>query len=282
MPNQKITNRVVLITGASAGMGEAAAKLFYEKGYIVYAGARRIEKMEHLQQLGINTRYLDVTNTESIQSFVNEILQKEKRIDILINSAGYGSFGALEDVSPEEAKRQFDVNVFGAVNLTQLVLPTMREQRSGKIVNISSIGGQIYTPLGGWYYASKHALEAISDTLRLEMKPFGVDVIIIEPGGTATEWQKVTNEHMLAATSMDSPYRSLVEQFASIEETGFATSEDIAKLIYKSVTDRKPKTRYQLRFSEKLIVVLARKLPYKMFDRIMLSQMKMLSKNKSQ
>ncbi|RTR25952.1 SDR family NAD(P)-dependent oxidoreductase [Robertmurraya yapensis] len=282
MRNQESNNRVVLITGASAGMGEAAAKLFSEKGYVVYAGARRVDKMVHLQKLGVKTRYLDVTSTESNQTLVNEILQKEKRIDILINSAGYGSFGALEDVSPEEAKRQFDVNVFGAANLTQLILPTMRAQRSGKIVNISSIGGQIYTPLGGWYYASKHALEAMSDTLRLEMKSFGVDVIIIEPGGTATEWQKVTNEHMLAATSMDSPYRALVEQFASMEETGFATSEDIAALIYKSVTDPNPKTRYQLRFAEKLIVILARKLPYKMFDRIMLSQMKRLSKNISE
>ncbi|MEQ2527875.1 oxidoreductase [Bacillaceae bacterium CLA-AA-H227] len=282
MRNQESNNRVVLITGASAGMGEAAAKLFSEKGYVVYAGARRLDKMVHLQKLGVKTRYLDVTSTESNQTLVNEILQNEKRIDILINSAGYGSFGALEDVSPEEAKRQFDVNVFGAANLTQLFLPTMRAQRSGKIVNISSIGGQIYTPLGGWYYASKHALEAMSDTLRLEMKPFGVDVIIIEPGGTATEWQKVTNEHMLAATSMDSPYRALVEQFASMEETGFATSEDIAELIYKSVTDPNPKTRYQLRFAEKLIVILARKLPYKMFDRIMLSQMKRLSKTISE
>lgn len=262
-------------------MGEAAAKLFLEKGYIVYAGARRVDKMEHLKQLGINTRYLDVTSTESNQNLVNEILEKEKRIDILINSAGYGSFGALEDVSPEEAKRQFDVNVFGAANLTQLVLPTMRAQRSGKIVNISSIGGQLYSPLGGWYYASKHALEAVSDTLRLEVKPFGIDVVIIEPGGTATEWQRVTNEQMLATTPNDSPYRSMVEQFTSIEETGFATAEDIAKLILKSVTDAKPKTRYQPRFSEKLIVILARKLSYKMFDRIILAQMKRLTKSSS-
>lgn len=278
MNNQLTNKKVVLITGASAGMGEAAAKLFSQKGYIVYAGARRVEKMEHLKQLGINTRYLDVTDIESNENLVNEILQKENRIDILINSAGYGSFGALEDVSPEEAKRQFDVNVFGAANLTQLVLPTMRAQRSGKIVNISSIGGQLYSPLGGWYYASKHALEAMSDTLRLEVKQFGIDVIIIEPGGTATEWQKVTNENMLATTPKDSPYRSMVEQFTSIDESGFATAEDIAKLIYKSITATKPKTRYQFNFSDKLVVILARKLSYKMFDRMILSQMKRLSK----
>lgn len=143
-----ITKPVALITGASAGMGEAAARHFSQAGYEVYAGARRVEKMSHLTRLGIHTLHLDVTNAESNQAFVDRVLADTGRIDVLINNAGYGSFGALEDVTSTEAKRQFEVNVFGAFNLIQLVLPTMRKQHYGKIINNSSTGGQLYSPLG--------------------------------------------------------------------------------------------------------------------------------------
>ena len=140
-----------------------------------------------------------------MQSAVSQIIASEGRIDVLVNNAGYGSYGALEDVPLSEARSQFEVNVFGAARLTQLVLPQMREQRSGTIVNITSMGGKIYTPLGSWYHATKFALEAISDCLRMELKPFGIDVVVIEPGGIKTEWGGIAAEKV-RAVSGTGPY----------------------------------------------------------------------------
>lgn len=261
-----MTKQVALITGASSGMGKAAAIRFQQAGYTVYAGARHLERMADLKAQGIHTLKLDVTVEASNRAFVQAALDQDGRIDVLINNAGYGSMGAIEDVAPLEARRQFDVNVFGAANLTQLVLPTMRRQHAGKIVNNSSIGGQLYSPLGGWYYASKHALEALSDSLRLEVKDFGIDVIIIEPGGTQTNWQQTAVDHMLAATPKDSAYRKMVETYALGTWHFKATGDDIAQLMLKAVNDRRPKTRYQLTLMDTLAVVAARKLSYRMFD----------------
>lgn len=279
-----MTNSVALITGASAGMGRAAAIKFHNAGYTVYAGARHIEPMADLKQQGIHTMKLDVTDHNSNKAFVDTAIENEGRIDVLINNAGYGSMGAIEDVDQAEAKRQFDVNVFGAADLIQLVLPTMRAQRSGKILNISSIGGQMYGPLSGWYYASKHALEALSDSLRLEVEDFGIDVIIIEPGGTKTNWAKIAIDHMLAATPKNSPYRHIVEVQSNMGIYFTASAEDIANLMFKAVTSRRPKTRYQLTWSDRAIVIASRKLSYKMFDRIQRRSMKTAERdlNKSQ
>ena len=275
-----ITKPVVLITGASAGMGEAAARHFLKAGYEVYAGARRVEKMAHLAELGIHPLHLDVTDPESNQAFVDQVLAATDRIDVLINNAGYGSFGALEDVAPAEAKRQFEVNVFGALNLTQLVLPTMRKQHYGKIINNSSTGGQLYSPLGGWYYASKHALEALSDSLRLEVKSFGIDVIIVEPGGTDTDWQRITNEHLLQTTPKSSPYRKMAERFASATIKGMSTADELGQLMLKVTTIKHPKSRYQAKFVDKLMVVAARKLSYRMMDRIVDVSQRVLTNTK--
>ncbi|GKT03686.1 oxidoreductase [Furfurilactobacillus entadae] len=260
---------VALITGASSGMGAAAAKQFLHAGYTVYAGARHVDKMADLAALGIHTCHLDVTDGASNQAFVDQVLAETGRIDVLINNAGYGSFGALEDVSSVEAKRQFDVNVFGAMNLTQLVLPTMRQQHYGKIINNSSIGGQIYGTLGGWYFASKHALEALSDTLRLEVADFGIDVIIIEPGGTNTNWGAIAADNLLKVTPLDSPYRTAAESFGMLSGAGFSRSpEDLDYLMWKTTTIAHPKSRYQASFGDKLAVVAARKLSYRMYDRL--------------
>ena len=136
-----------------------------------------------LFQKGISIISLDITNEDSIFNCVSTILDKEGSLDVLVNNAGYGSYGAIEDVPMEEARRQFDVNIFGLARLTQLVIPGMRAKGYGKIVNISSMGGKIYTPFGGWYHATKHALEGWSDCLRIEVKPFGIDVVVVEPGG---------------------------------------------------------------------------------------------------
>ena len=192
MKNQK----VALVTGASSGIGESAANLLHQNGFKVYGAARRLEKMKKLEEIGISTISLDITQEESVQNCVNTILEKEGSIDVLVNNAGYGSYGAVEDVPIEEARRQFDVNIFGLARLTQLVLPKMRENKFGKIVNISSVGGKIYTPFGAWYHATKHALEGWSDSLRLETKPFGIDVVVVEPGGIKSEWGQIAADNL--------------------------------------------------------------------------------------
>lgn len=270
--------KTAIVTGASAGIGKATAKRLHQQGYEVFAGARRVEKMQDLAAIGVHVHALDVTDQNSNQVFVTDVLAQSSTIDVIVNSAGYSAQGALEDVSPEEAKRQFDVNVFGLMNLTQLVLPTMRHQRAGKVINISSIGGQIYSPLGGWYYASKHALEALSDTLRMEVKRFGIDVIIVEPSGTKTEWGGIATQKLLDQTPTDSAYRDIVDRYA--KNSGFSnfstTPDTIADLILKAITARKPRTRYLPDFTAKLLVFAARKLPYKALDRMMFRSLKQI------
>ena len=176
-----MNTKTALVTGASSGIGEATALKLHELGFTVYGAARRTDRLEQLAQRGIKPLAMDVTDDESIRAGVERIIADTGRIDVLVNNAGYGSYGAIEDVPSAEARRQFDVNVFGAMRLTQLVLPHMREQRSGTVVNISSMGGKIFTPLGGWYHATKFAVEALSDCLRLEVKPFGINVVVIGP-----------------------------------------------------------------------------------------------------
>jgi short-subunit dehydrogenase len=170
--------KTVLVTGASAGIGKATAIYLAQNGYNVYGAARRMEKMQDLKTFSIKPIALDITKEESIKGCINRILTEVGSIDILVNNAGFGSYGSIEDVSMEDARYQLEVNVFGAMRLTQLVLPKMRENRYGKIVNISSVGGKIVFPLGGWYHATKFALEALSDSMRNEVREFGIDVIL--------------------------------------------------------------------------------------------------------
>src|SRR5271169_1594020 len=181
-------NKTALVTGASSGIGEATVRRLLAGGYKVFAGARRQDRMAPLAALGATLVPLDLTDDGSIVRAVEAIKAQSGRIDVLVNNAGYGSYGALEDVPLDEARRQFEVNVFGLARLCQLVLPMMRAQKSGKIVNITSIGGKIWEPLGSWYHATKFAVEGLSDCLRVEVGRFGIDVIIIEPGAIRTEW----------------------------------------------------------------------------------------------
>ena len=148
----------------------------------MYAVARRVERMAALQATGVHTFAMDVTDDASMVAGVERVIDETGRIDVLVNNAGYGSYGAVEDVPIDEARRQFEVNVFGLARLIQLVTPHMRERASGRIINISSIGGKFYEPLGAWYHATKFAVEGFSDSLRVELRPFGIDVVIIEPG----------------------------------------------------------------------------------------------------
>ncbi len=189
--------KVALVTGASSGIGKESAKLLIENGFTVYGAARRVDKMKDLEQFGIKLLAMDVTVEESMVNGINQILETEKRIDVLINNAGYGSYGALEDVPISEAKYQFEVNIFGLARLTQLVLPSMRKQKSGKIINISSIGGKLGEPHGAWYHATKFAVEGLSDSIRMELKQFGIDVVIIEPGAIITEWNTIARENLI-------------------------------------------------------------------------------------
>ena len=240
--------KTILITGASSGIGKATAKALIEKGYIVYVAARRLEKMNDLKKLGCIPVKMDITNEEDIQAVVNQITTEHGGVDILVNNAGFGMYGAMEDTTIEDARYQFEVNLFGLARLTQLLLPKMREQKSGKIINISSIGGKIYTPLGSWYYATKHALEAWSDCLRIELKAFNIDVVIIEPGIIKTEFADVMIEPMLKRSG-NTLYSKLAHKLAEATKNSYETNsasepEVIADLILKAIEAKKPKTRY--------------------------------------
>ena len=265
-----MSSKVALVTGGSSGIGEATAIRLHELGFITYAAARRIERMEHLTKLGIRPLAMDVSNEESMRSGVEHILADTGRIAVLVNAAGYGSYGAVEDVPLAEARNQFEVNVFGAARLTQLVLPQMREQRSGTIVNITSMGGKIYTPLGAWYHATKHALEALSDCLRMELKPFGINVVVIEPGGIRTEWPAIAADKVRAVsgTGPYAPQGNAVAASLVSESTQRRSSppELIGKTIGKAVTARRPKTRYAVGYGAKPMIFLHGLLPDRAFD----------------
>ena len=265
-------SKTALVTGASSGIGEETARTLHKLGYTVYAAARRTDRLEQLTPTGIHALTMDVTDDESMSSGIEKIIVETGRIDVLVNNAGYGSFGAIEDVPIDEARRQFEVNVFGLARLTQLVLPHMRAQRSGTIINISSIGGRFTTLLGGWYHASKHAVEALSDALRMETTPFGIDVVVIEPGLIRTEWSGIAANH-LEETAEGSAYASQIKAVANSmrsESTNKRQSPPsvIADTVKKIVTARKPRTRYVVGFAAKPLVTLRHILPDRAFDRL--------------
>lgn len=268
--------KVVIITGASAGMGKETAKFLTQHGYTVYGAARRVDKMSDLRAYGVKLLAMDVTDDASMSDGVRQVIANEGRIDVLINNAGFGSYGAVEDVSIKDARYQLDVNLFGAARLIQLVLPHMREQQSGKIVNISSIGGKIATPLGGWYHASKFALEGLSDTLRNEVKPFGIDVILIEPGGVKSEWGRIAFDS-LVKVSGHTAYKPLADKFAD----AFKATEEknpgpivIAELIRKAIEAKRPKARYVSGYLAKPAVIARKLLSDRMMDKMIMSQIK--------
>ena len=265
-----MTTKTALVTGASSGIGEATALKLHELGFTVYGAARRTDRLEQLAQRGVKPLAMDVTDDESMRAGVERIVAETGRIEVLVNNAGYGSYGAIEDVGLDEARRQFDVNVFGAMRLTQLVLPYMRQQRGGTVVNISSMGGKIYTPLGGWYHGTKFAVEALSDCLRMEVRPFGINVVVIEPGGIKTEWGDIA-AHGLIDASGDGAY---ADQAVAMCKTlgaeanarrGSAPSV-IADAIGKAVTARRPKTRYAVGFGARPLIAMRRFLPDRGFD----------------
>ena len=265
--------KIVLISGASSGMGYTTAQLLAEQGFIVYAGARHTDKMEPLKTFGVNTLYLDVTNETSCQNVVKTVIDNEGKIDILINNAGYGLFGTVEDITTEQAKNQFDVNVFGLASLTKSVLPYMREQKSGRIINISSMGGRFVSACGAWYHASKYAVEALSDALRIELGQFNIKVVLIEPGIIKTNWDNIAFDN-LKKTSQGGAYEDfankMTAKFNKLYTHKFATKpEKVSEIILKAITAQKPKTRYLVGFLSKTLVFLHNILPNRYFDWVM-------------
>jgi NAD(P)-dependent dehydrogenase (short-subunit alcohol dehydrogenase family) len=265
-------DRTALVTGASAGIGEATARALLAAGYRVFAGARRLERMAGLATAGATLLKLDLTDDASIVAAVEAIKSAVGRIDVLVNNAGYGSYGALQDVPLDEGRRQFEVNVFGLVRLCQLVLPMMRAQKFGKIVNVTSIGGKIWEPLGGWYHATKFAVEGLSDCLRVEVAPFGVDVIVIEPGAIRTEWAGIAREGLLQMSG-GSAYAELAKRHARMLATADTSSlasppEVVARTIVRAVIARRPKTRYATGGGARTILFLRKILSDRMFDRL--------------
>ena len=271
MDNNK--NKTALVTGASSGIGEATALKLQQLGFTVFGAARRVDRMQKLAKAGIHVLALDVTDDASMQAGIAEIIASSGRIDVLVNNAGYGSYGAVEDVPMEEARAQFDVNVFGAARLIQLALPHMRAQRSGTIVNITSMGGKIHTPLGAWYHGTKFALEAISDCLRLEVQPFGIDVVIIEPGGIKTEWAGIAADKLRATSSTGAYAAQAKAVWASMVGEANARRVSppqlIANTIAEAVTARRPKTRYAVGFGAKPLIFMRSLLSDRGFDGLM-------------
>ena len=264
--------RTALVTGASSGIGEDTARKLQALGYVVYGAARRTDRLQALVTDGIRPLTMDVTDDASMTAGVDRILEETGRIDVLVNNAGYGSHGAIEDVPVDEARRQFEVNVFGLARLTQLVSPHMRAQGSGTIINISSIGGRLTTPLGGWYHATKYAVEALSDALRMELHPFGIDVVVVEPGAIRTAWWSIAADH-LEATAEGSAYADQIRAVAGAmrsesNQRRFSPPEVIARTIGKIVTARRPRTRYAVGFMAGPLIAARRILPDRAFDQL--------------
>lgn len=239
---------------------------------MVYAGARRVEKMEPLKAHGIRVLSLDVTVEDSMKAAVDLVLAEQGRIDVLVNNAGYGAYGSLEEVPLDEGRRQFEVNVFGLARMTQLVIPAMRAAASGRIINVSSIGGKVYEPLGAWYHGTKFAVEGLSDSLRLELKPHGIDVAIIEPAGTETEWGSIAGESLLTVSG-HGPYREqagiVAGALASTSGTSLSTHpRTVAGAIVRAATARRPRTRYPVGRGAWTILALRRVLPDRAFDTV--------------
>ena len=258
----------VLLTGGSSGIGFDAAKELALRGCTVYAGARRTERMEPLKEFGVIPVALDVTSPESIAACLEQVGE----VDALVNCAGYGSFGAIENVPLEEARRQLEVNLFGLADLCRKVIPGMREKGKGRIVNISSVAGKTVLYFGGWYHVSKFAVEAFSDALRMELKPFGVDVVLIEPGATRTDWGFIAADH-LEASSAGTPYEGPAIREARVFRKGFSMklfSEPsvVTRAIVKAVLSRRPKARYRVAFGSDTLVFLHTILPTRCWDAI--------------
>lgn len=270
--------KVVLITGASSGMGKEFAKSLISENYVVYVAARRIEQMKDLEELGAYALKMDITSQSDIDAAINEIESKHNGVDILINNAGFGLYGAVEDIKISDARYQFEVNLFGLAYITQRVLPKMRSKNSGTIINMSSMGGKVYMPLGSWYHATKHALEGWSDCLRIELKQFGIKVVIIEPGAILTEFGGVMAEPLLKNSGAGNYAQMAIKMANATQKTyskGSASNPDvITKLVLKAIKAKNPKTRYVAGKFAKPMIFIRKWFGDKIFDMLLFSMLK--------
>lgn len=272
------SKRTALVTGASSGMGKEIAKRLIKDGFQVYVAARSVEKMGDLAKLGARTLHMDISKDAEIKAAVDTILEEAGGVDVLVNNAGFGLYGPVEEVGIDEARYQFEVNLFGAARLTQLLLPKMREKRSGTIVNITSMGGKIYTLLGAWYHATKHALEGWSDSLRLELAPFGIKVVVVEPGLIETGFGDVVANGLLKRSG-SGPYAKLTQAVAksTLDAYGHGRGTSptvIADVVSKAVKEAKPRTRYVAGKYALPMIKIREWFGDRMFDRVIMSQMR--------
>ncbi len=266
-------SRIILVTGASSGIGYETAVALAKMGHKVYGAARRVEKMEPLKEFGIVPMALDVTDEASIKACVDGVLAAEGRIDVLVNNAGYGYFGAVETVPMEDARRQVEVNVFGLAQMSKLVLPSMREHGFGRIINLSSVAGKTVLLFGGWYHVSKYSVEALSDAMRMELRPFGIDVVLIEPGGIRTDWGIIAAKH-LEESSKGTAYEKPASRMAALMNKGYtgkylSKPSVISKAICRAVNSRRPRARYRTGRGAGLLVSLHTVLPARWWDAVM-------------
>jgi len=284
--------KVVLITGCSSGIGEATARRLSTTGHVVYASARRPETLTGLAADGCRTVPLDVTDEDSMAAAVRQVEQEQGRLDVLVNNAGYGLYGPIEQLSPGELRRQFETNVFGLVRLCQLVLPGMRARGAGRIINVSSMGGRTTLPGGGAYHASKYAVEALSDALRIEVRRFGIDVVLIEPGIVRTAWSEAALRHQaatdpageLSGGPADSPvadpygeYKEAISQSFDRAYSGplarlSISAETVARVIGRACDTPRPKPRYLISPMARTLVTAKRLLPDRAHDRLLRQQ----------
>jgi NAD(P)-dependent dehydrogenase (short-subunit alcohol dehydrogenase family) len=264
-------SKAILVTGCSSGIGRATAERLASAGWPVYATARRVDSIRDLEAAGCRILPLDVTDERSIQAAVGAVMGTHGAVGVLVNNAGYSQSGAVEEVSIEAARKQFETNFFGAVRLCQVVLPAMRAQRWGRIINMSSMGGRLTFPGGGIYHATKYALEAVSDVLRWEVRPFGIDVVLVEPGLIQTNFGRTAAESVEAVGDAHSPYRDFNAAVAQGTENAyrmpFATGPDtVARVVERAIRARRPRTRYPVTVGARGAIALRSILPDRAWD----------------
>ena len=278
-------SRAVLVTGCSSGIGRATAGLLARSGWPVYATARRAEALTDLESLGCRPLSLDVTDDDSMRAAVETVEREHGAVGVLVNNAGFSRSGAVETVPIADARRQFETNVFGPSRLAQLVLPAMRAQGWGKVVVVGSMGGRLTFPGGGWYHATKYALEALSDALRFEVAGFGVDVVLVEPGFIRSGFSEV------AASGMETPARTtaagddpygeftagLIASTRGVYDRGplarlAGTPDDVAAVILEAISAERPRARYPVTASARLLLAARTLLPDRAWDRFLARQ----------
>ena len=271
-------SKSVLVTGCSSGIGKATAGFLAQRGYKVWATARKRESLKELEGLGCRTLSLDVLDERSMEAAVRAVEAEDGAVGVLVNNAGYSQSGAIEAVPIERVRAQFETNVFGLVRLTQIALPKMRAQRWGRIINLSSMGGKLVFPGGGFYHATKYAVEAISDALRFEVRGFGVSVVLVEPGLIKSGFSEAALSGMEGVGRAEDPYATFHEAVAKATKESYekgplarlaGTPEDVAKAIHKAIEADKPKARYTVSGSAKLLLTQRKLLSDRSWDRFL-------------